>query len=296
MSTNDPSVPIDVDLTRSTNGVWLVKMPKYLSQILDEHSDGAINGEVGRLIRRAPQPSGKGSTPATAGGRSQDVFFCLNDQIMEKLREKNPSKDYQPPPREHQFCLGNIPDGILRTIYTRTLTNPNVPSSEQISLVGKVIQRAEVRPVENEQYMALKRKQFEISQEPTRKAQMISRKTNIYAPKRDHPENKERLKMKKLMGKRVRSDEDVVLNLMFEAFSKNQYISLSSLETITQQPKNYLQQLVKKYCNYNNAGHTYELKPQYRYYSPAKEDDDEEEDIKDDDDDDDDDDNNNTNT
>jgi len=147
--------------------------------------------------------------------------------------------------------------------------------------------------------MALKRKQFEISQEPTRKAQMISRKTNIYAPKRDHEENKQRQKMKKLMGKRVRSDEDVVLSLMFDAFAKNQYISLSALETITQQPKNYLQQLVKKYCNYNNAGHTYELKPQFRYYSPAKEtkeeDDDDDDDFKDDDDDDDDN-NNNPNT
>jgi hypothetical protein len=104
MSTNDPSVPIDVDLTRSTNGVWLVKMPKYLSQILDEYGDGALNGEVGRLIRRPTQPSsGKGSTPAAAGGRTQDVIFSLNDQILDKLREKNPSKDYQLPPREHQF-------------------------------------------------------------------------------------------------------------------------------------------------------------------------------------------------
>jgi hypothetical protein len=102
MSTNDPSVPIDVDLTRSTSGVWLVKMPKYLSKILDEYGDGAINGEIGRLVRRPPAPS-KGSTSTTAGGRSQEVFFCLNDQIMEKLREKNPSKDYQLPPREHQF-------------------------------------------------------------------------------------------------------------------------------------------------------------------------------------------------
>jgi hypothetical protein len=105
MSANDPSVPIDVDLTRSTNGVWLVKMPKYLSQILDEYGDGTNNGEVGRLIRRAPTTTGKGTTPAASatGGRSQEVFFCLNDQIMEKLREKNPSKDYQLPPREHHF-------------------------------------------------------------------------------------------------------------------------------------------------------------------------------------------------
>ncbi len=107
MAGTDPTVPIDVDLTRSTSGVWLVKMPKYLSQILDEYGDGAMNGEVGRLIRRPPPP-GKNPTPASAGGRSQDVFFSLNDQIMEKLREKNPSKDYQLP-RFHPspLCIVN---------------------------------------------------------------------------------------------------------------------------------------------------------------------------------------------
>jgi hypothetical protein len=105
MSTNDPSNPIDVDLTRSTSGVWLVKMPKYLSQILSDYADDAVNGEVGRLIKRppAPIPAGKGSMPTPAGGRTQDVFFSLNDHIMEKLKEKNPSKDYQLPPREHRF-------------------------------------------------------------------------------------------------------------------------------------------------------------------------------------------------
>jgi len=151
------------------------------------------------------------------------------------------------------FSLSNISDGVLRTVYTRTLNSSNAPTSEQISVVGKVIQRAEVRPVENEQYMSMKRKQFEDFQEPTRKAQMINKKTNSYAPKRDHEANKQREKMKKLMGKRVRSSEETVLNLMFEAFGKNQFISMSGLETITQQPKNFLQQLVKKYCNYNNA-------------------------------------------
>lgn len=119
--------------------------------------------------------------------------------------------------------------------------------------MGKVINRAEVRPVENEQYMALKRKRFEASQEPTSRAQLIQKRVNTYLPKRDHEENKQRQKIKQQMGKRVRSDEDVVLNRIFAAFTQHQYISMSSLETITQQPKNYLQQLVKKYCNYNSA-------------------------------------------
>jgi transcription initiation factor TFIIF subunit beta len=282
MSTNDASNSIDVDLTRSAGGVWLVKMPKYLSQILSDHADGTITGEVGHLIQSLPSAS-RGST--AVGPRSQDVVFRLTDQIMGKLKEKNRSKDYKIPPQEHRFCLNNVSDGILRTVYTRTSNNSKSSSNEQISLIGKVIKRADVRPVENEQYMSMKRKHFEMSQEPTRKAVKIDKKINPYTPKRNHAENIKRDKARKLAGKRVRSDEDVVLNRMFEAFAKNQYISMSGLEGITAQPKNYLQQLVKKYCNYNNAGHTYELKPQFRHYSAPKEQDDDE--MEDDDDDDD---------
>jgi hypothetical protein len=188
MSTSDVSPSINVDLTRSTGGVWLVKMPKYLSQILNDHADETINGEVGRLIQ--PPSSAKGSTSTVAGARSQDVVFRLNDEIMKKLKEKNPSKDYKLPPREHRFCLSNISDGVLRTIYNRKKNNSNSSTGEQISLVGKVIKRADVRPVESEEYMSMKRKHFEISQEPARKAQIISKKVNPYAPKRDHAENK----------------------------------------------------------------------------------------------------------
>ena len=116
-------------------------------------------------------------------------------------------------------------------------------------MVGRVIQRAEVRPVENEQYMSMKRKHIEKSQEPTRQAKMIGKKVNTYAPKRFH----EGVRKKKTEGKRIRSSEDAVLRVIFDAFSKNQYISMASLEAVTQQPKNFLQQLVKRYCNYNSA-------------------------------------------
>ena len=80
MSASDPSVPIDVDLTRSTSGVWLVKMPKYLSQILNEYGDDASNGEIGRIVRR-PTPTSKAATSGAAAGRAMDVFFCILKNI-----------------------------------------------------------------------------------------------------------------------------------------------------------------------------------------------------------------------
>jgi len=262
MSNSDISQPIDVDLTRSSSGVWLVKMPKYLSNVLEEYGDGTLNGDIGRLIRR-PQTTTtttKTASSSATGGRQNEVIFSLNDQIMDRLREKNPSKDFKLPPREHQFCLTNISDGVLRTVYTRTTRpNSNNPFHEQIAVVGKVMQRAEVRPVENDEYMALKRKHFEASQEPTRKAEIIKKQVNAYQPRRDHEENRNRLKAKRQAGKRVRSDEDVVTNRIFSAFAKNQYISMGSLETITQQPKTYLHQLLKRYCNYNHTVRRFEF-------------------------------------
>ncbi|CAF1526575.1 unnamed protein product [Adineta steineri] len=299
MSTSDPSTAIDVDLTRSTNGIWLVKVPKYLSQILSEYGDSAINGEVGRLVLRPPsQKSGKEATKMSPAARTKDVSFCLNDQIMKKIKEKNSSKDYKLPPQEHRFCFTDISDGVLRTVYSRTKNHSNSPTREQISVVGKVIRRAEIRPVENEQYMSMKRKHFETSQEPVRKAQMIDKIANVYKPKRDHEANIQRKKNEVAPEKLVRIPEEIVIDRIFKAFTKNQYISMSSLQTITQQPRNFLQELVKRYCNYNNAGHTYELKQQYRHYGTQKEekddDDENDDDIEDDDDDTEDDDDNNT--
>jgi len=156
-----------------------------------------------------------------------------------------------------------------------------------MAIVGKVIQRAEVRPVEDEQYMSMKRKHIELSQEPNRKTRLISRQTKLFKPKANHAENVEYIKRKKMAGKRIRSSEDSVLDMMFDAFEKHQYISMASLESITHQPKAFLKELVNKHCIYNSRTRTYELKPESTYYGPTTKDD-ENGDGDDDDDDDDD--------
>jgi hypothetical protein len=102
MSTIDPSIPIDVDLTRSNGGVWLVKMPKYLSQILNDHANSTPSGEVGRLVTRSFQTN-KGATSSRTTGKPPEATFCLNEQVLERLKQQNESKDFQLPPREHRF-------------------------------------------------------------------------------------------------------------------------------------------------------------------------------------------------
>lgn len=152
------------------------------------------------------------------------------------------------------FSLKNLgEDNVLRTAYSRTTNNSNTPTGEHVALLGKVGKRAEVRPVESDQYMTMKKDQFAESQKPKRTAMKISIKKNIYAPIRNHAVNIKRDKQKKLMGKKIRGSEDDVTRMIFDLFSKHEYISLAALEHFTQQPKTYLQQLLKKYCNYNNS-------------------------------------------
>ncbi|CAF1497170.1 unnamed protein product, partial [Didymodactylos carnosus] len=173
--------PINIDLSHSTCGVWLVKMPKYLSQILNDYGESMPGGEVGRLVK-------KNSTNTNVGpSKAQDVVFRLNDHIFERLKQQNPTIE-QLPPREHRFILSNISDGVIRSVYTRTPTQ-QTSQPEQIAVVGKVIQRAEVRPVEDEQYMSMKRIQIERSQEPARKVQLIKRLGNVYKARSNHDDN-----------------------------------------------------------------------------------------------------------
>lgn len=102
MSTNDPSVPIEVDTNRANCGAWLVKMPKYLSQILNEHGNKVPNGEIGKLIRR-PVAGTKGATSSTASSKTPEVTFRLSDAIIERVRNSSQNSESQMPQREHRF-------------------------------------------------------------------------------------------------------------------------------------------------------------------------------------------------
>lgn len=105
MSSGDITKPIDVDMTRSMNAVWLVKMPKYLSEILNENANAMTNNEIGRLVKRT-LPTGQNSSSAsssTTGGKPQEATFCLSDKLLERLEQTHKGSDFKMPPQEHRF-------------------------------------------------------------------------------------------------------------------------------------------------------------------------------------------------
>ncbi|XP_035532811.1 general transcription factor IIF subunit 2-like [Morone saxatilis] len=124
----------DVNLTgvKQSQGVWLVKVPKYLSQQWDKAAD---KGEVGKISIGKKQ----GKT---------EVRFTLNEELtaLGAVGEKDSSLQV---PRDHPFTMHTV-GGQTMAVFSQSDT-------DEISLEGMVVHRAECRPVVNDNYMKLKK-------------------------------------------------------------------------------------------------------------------------------------------
>ncbi|KAM8763365.1 general transcription factor IIF subunit 2-like isoform X1 [Acanthopagrus latus] len=257
----------EVDLTgaKQNTGVWLVKVPKYLSQ---QWAKATGRGEVGKL--RICKKGNQGKA---------EVSFTLNEEltVIEGIEDKTVSA-----PREHPFTMQSV-GGQTLAVFTENSSGQSEERSDgtssgsgagagpdKIALEGVVVQRAECRPAVSESYMRLKRLQIEESSKPVRLSQQLqSPVTNNYKPVANHTYNLEYERKKKEEGKRARADKQQVLDMLFSAFEKHQYYNIKDLVDITKQPVIYLKEILRDIGIYNVKGthkNTWELRPEYRHY------------------------------
>ncbi|XP_062982029.1 general transcription factor IIF subunit 2 isoform X2 [Elgaria multicarinata webbii] len=237
----------ELDLTgaKQNTGMWLVKVPKYLSQQWNKASG---RGEVGKLRIAKNQ------------GRTE-VSFTLNEDLA-NIGDIGGKPTSISAPREHPFLLQNV-GGQTLTVFTESCV-------EKLSMEGIVVQRAECRPAANENYMKLKRLQIEESSKPVSWTMQLDKAvTTNYKPVANHQYNIEYEKKKKEDGKRARAEKQQVLDMLFSAFEKHQYYNIKDLVDITKQPVSYLKEILRDIGIYNVKGthkNTWELKPEYRHY------------------------------
>ncbi|XP_071357322.1 general transcription factor IIF subunit 2-like isoform X1 [Trachinotus anak] len=242
----------EVNLTgvKQSKGVWLVKVPKYLSQQWDKATD---KGEVGKI---------------TIGKKKDktEVCFSLNAELsaLGTVGEKDGTPQV---PRDHPFTMHSV-GGRTMAVFSQSDT-------DEISLEGMVVHRAECRPVVNDNYMKLKKLQIEESTKPQRLSQQLERAvTTVFKPVANHDFNVEYEKKKRSEGKMVRAERQVVLDMLFSAFEKHQYYNIKDLVDITRQPVTYLKEIMREIGTYNSKGahkSTWELRPEYRHYQSAEE-------------------------
>ncbi|KAG7277687.1 hypothetical protein CRUP_024507 [Coryphaenoides rupestris] len=141
----------------------------------------------------------------------------------------------------------------------------------ELSMEGMVVQKAECKPVVNENYMKLKKQQIAEAIKPRRLSQQLKKAVgNIYKPVANHGVNLMFEKKKKQDGRMVRAERQVVLDMLFLAFERHQYYNIRDLVDITKQPVTYLKEIIREIGLYNTMGahkSTWELKPEYRHYS-----------------------------
>lgn len=246
------SEKMEVDLTgvKQSKGVWLVKVPKYLSQQWDK---AAEKGEVGKIAIGKKQ----GKT---------EVCFSLSDELiaLDAVGENDASLEV---PKDHPFTMHPV-GGQTMAVFSHSNT-------DEISLEGMVVHRAECRPVVTDNYMKLKKLQIKESIKPQRLSQQLERAvTTIFKPVANHDFNMEYEKKKKTEGKMVRAERQLVLDMLFSAFEKHQYYNIKALVDITKQPVTYLKEIMREIGTYNSKGvhkSTWELKPEYRHYQSDEE-------------------------
>ncbi|KAF7216148.1 general transcription factor IIF subunit 2-like [Nothobranchius furzeri] len=243
---------VEVNLTgvRQSQGVWLVKVPKYLSQQWDKATE---KGDVGKItIRKQTFVS--------------QVSFSLKEELAAVGAVGEKDAGSLQVPKEYPFTM--------HTVGGQTLGVFSQSEADGISLEGMVVHRAECRPVVSDNYMKIKRLQIE-SVKPQRFSQQLDKAvTTTFKPVANHDFNVEYKKKKKSEGKMVRAERQVVLDMLFAAFEKHQYYSFKELVDITKQPVTYLKEIVREIGTCNRKGahkSTWELKPEYRLHHSGEE-------------------------
>ncbi|XP_069010613.1 general transcription factor IIF subunit 2-like [Embiotoca jacksoni] len=235
---------------KQSKGVWLVKVPKYLSQQWDKAPE---KGEVGKITIGKKQ----GKT---------EVCFSLNEELsaLGVVGETDASLQV---PRDHPFTMHTV-GGQTMAVFSQS-------EADGVSLEGTVVHRAECRPAVTDKYMKMKKLKMKESIKPQRLSQQLERAvTTMFKPVANHDFNVEYEKKKKSEGKMVRAERQVVLDMLFSAFEKHQYYNIKDLVDITKQPVTYLKEIIRDIGTYNSKGarkSTWELKPEYRHYQSAEE-------------------------
>ncbi|KAL1226453.1 General transcription factor IIF subunit [Trichinella spiralis] len=135
-------------------------------------------------------------------------------------------------------------------------------------LLGRVVQKAECRPPSNDAYMKMKINHIEAVSKPQNKVITINR-----AEVKFKPSSVPTAEPSKKAEKSVRLSREELRDALFLAFEKNPHYKLVDLVRMTQQPPNFLKDVLSEIACYNTQHpnrYTWELKPEYRLYSDDK--------------------------
>ncbi|VDP41093.1 unnamed protein product [Heligmosomoides polygyrus] len=246
-----------VDCEMGKRGVWLVKVPRYLSDLWEANA----GTDVGRLVINS---TGK-----------NDVKLKSRPGLIVPPSVSSTLKGPAQIPDEHSFMLGEVQNQTMIVLAEdKSGLNEDVEIKQgRLSIEGRVVKRVECRPPATSGYLKMKIAQISNSGQPKKQVLQMEKAAVKFKPVAAHAEDMMRIKQKKEGAKTVRADRNVLMQALFHAFEKHQYYRLQDLQQLTQQPAGYVKELLTEIAVYNTAPphkSMWELKPEYRDYASQK--------------------------
>ncbi|XP_020231834.1 general transcription factor IIF subunit 2 isoform X1 [Cajanus cajan] len=236
-----------VDTSKAERAVWLMKCPPLVSRSL-----------------RAPP-----SRPVA--------------KVVVSIDPLNSNDDDSPP--QFTMELAGTEAGHIPKCYVMDMSKDFIPMSVfsdtpqgKISVEGKILNKFDMRPHNQnlELYAKLCRERTNKYMVKSRQIQVIDNDTGAHM--RPMPgmisfstsgpsQEKKKTPAKATDTKRTRRDRGEMEEIVFKLFERQPNWSLRNLIQETDQPEQFLKDILKDLCVYNNKGTnqgTYELKPEYR--------------------------------
>ncbi|CAD5223957.1 unnamed protein product [Bursaphelenchus okinawaensis] len=279
-----PASSETVGCERAARGVWLVKVPRYLSEIWQKNQGKT----VGSLITSQPVVFRSNPDLVTSDTKKPVVTNVVQSTsrgaLGDTLQPLGKKKENLEMPKEHRFLMKNLDNQTMAVLVEdkSALEEDADQISGKLTVEGRVVKRAECQPPATVDYMRMKIKQIQKISQPKHTVKQMDKAVVKFKPTSYHQEHMAKDRAKKDNVRSVRVERDIVLKELFQAFEKHQYYRLSDLQRITQQPANYIKEILVTIANYNSTQphkNMWELKPEYRDYGNKKEGEDEDEDM-----------------
>jgi len=234
----------EVTVAEGSSRIWLVKIPKLMHQHWFD-SDAMVGSEVGNV---------------TVNNHTQDI----------KLTMTRPAEGI---PQKWNLAIREIPNNMPTKVFTE---------DGEITFSGKVERKLDMEPfAENaemaDSYRALMRVRSKVSNTKTRQIQTITGTTPDHLMKQSvfNQSNPFYITKKtdRVLDKRDRKDKEVVLDMLFDLFAQKPHWEMKQLVDRTNQPQQYLKELLAEVAVYNKKGpnrQQFELKPEFAHQKPGE--------------------------
>nr|CAD2179548.1 unnamed protein product [Meloidogyne enterolobii] len=261
-SASDPVPPVSTE--KASRGIWLVKVPRYLSEVWEKRA-----GEVvGRLVHQVGGETIFHSNITEVSTDKQSVF----NSSQNKVNQKSTDSKIMDIPQQHKFITRDVKNQSFAVLSEDKsgLEEDSELVTGKLSIEGRIVIRAECQPPNSVDYMKMKIQQIQKISQPKKTVQQVERAVVKYKPINAHQEHIAKDKAKKEGTRAVRLEKDDVVKLLFHAFEKHQFYRQIDLQKLTNQPAGMVRDVLNDIGLYHDSAphkSMWELKPEYRNYN-----------------------------